>query len=128
MNWSINWCSYTISAAVARPYGAFGYGSDPFVMDNVHCTGNESHLVNCSHATIHNCYVYNTAGVNCKPPCHYDGELALVDGKSSMEGRVEICHNGLWGTVCDIGFDNVDASVICKQLGFPSQGELLMLC
>lgn len=120
--------SYFISAAVARNFAAFGAGTAPFVMDNVHCTGNESHLVNCSHLTFHNCVPVEAAGVHCNPPCLYEGELALAGGKTSMEGRVEICNNGLWGTVCDDGFDAIDASVICRQLEFPSQGELVHWC
>ena len=51
-----------------------------------------------------------------------NGDLRLTDGMTSREGRVEICLNGEWGTVCQTQFSNADAQVTCNQLGFSPFG------
>ncbi|XP_076081404.1 neurotrypsin-like isoform X1 [Mytilus galloprovincialis] len=53
-----------------------------------------------------------------------DDDLRLVDGSHSREGRLEIFHNGIWGSVCDDSFDYPDASVACRQLGFRCLSEV----
>ena len=48
------------------------------------------------------------------------GVVRLLDSSNTNRGIVEICVNNTWGTVCDNGFDNNDARVICYQLGYSS--------
>ena len=50
------------------------------------------------------------------------GAIRLVDGAHAAEGRVEVCNNNQWGTVCDNAWGIIDAGVVCRQAGFSPQG------
>ena len=59
-----------------------------------------------------------------------DGDIRLMNGTepSVREGRVEICYNNAYGSICDDFWDIVDASVVCRQLGFNrSEGNAVLL-
>ena len=56
--------------------------------------------------------------VPCTP-----GQLRLMGGSLPNEGRVEICIDIAWGTVCDDHWDNTDSTVVCQQLGYSTQGQ-----
>ncbi len=64
----------------------------------------------------------NFALNNNSAVCSTDWEMRLVNGGSSLEGRLEICLNGVWGTICDQSWDDRDAGVACSQMGYSARG------
>ena len=58
---------------------------------------------------------------NVTVPCD-EGDVRLADGTNGS-GRVEVCVDHQWGTVCDVDWDDADAKVVCRQLGFPDNSE-----
>ena len=52
--------------------------------------------------------------------------IRLVEGSSAYQGTVEVNFNGKWGSICDDSWDNNDARVVCRQLGFPDVGYVYL--
>ncbi len=100
-------------------------GSGKIALSNVQCNGNEARLVDCPSDTMvdENCTHSTDAGVLCTEleGCAINGDIRLQEG-TVYYGRVEVCYNNVWGTVCDDSWDNTDAAVACQQLGFNTTG------
>jgi hypothetical protein len=116
-----------ISGATALLRAAFGQGTGSIWLDNVQCAGTESRLADCPANTVglHNCAHSEDAGVRCGTICS-EGNIRLVNGATSMQGRVEICHSNEWGTVCDDLWDANNAIVVCRQVGLPTTSKLMI--
>ncbi|NXM87377.1 NETR protein, partial [Oenanthe oenanthe] len=127
----------------ALSWAHYGQGSGPILLDEVQCSGNELSLDQCKKSDWgqQNCDHIEDAGVSCDPftdlavvhrlflsspagccpfllPSLAEGTVRLAGGRSPSEGRVEVYYNGDWGTVCDDGWTDLGAQVVCRQLGF----------
>ena len=113
----------------------FGRGEVPIVARSFHCSSTQTPmLINCSHTGITlssglNYQSGTAAGVICQgntsapTECEH-GDIRLVGGQTSPEGRVEICVRGYWATPCASYWSITATKITCKVLGFPSNGEL----
>ncbi|XP_065110703.1 neurotrypsin [Paramisgurnus dabryanus] len=103
----------------------FGVAVGPILLDDVICTGKEPALTHCSRRgwMKHDCTHNQDVAVVCSSQRSRHGAptsvpVRLVGGENEREGRVEILIGGQWGTVCDDGWTDQDAEVVCRQLGY----------
>ncbi|CAG2230933.1 DMBT1 [Mytilus edulis] len=97
------------------PSSYFGTSTLKIMMDDIRCTGQETHIAACNFSGWgqHNCQHSKDVGISCgRTP------LRLVNGTRISSGRLEIYHNNMWGTVCNKNFDEKDATVVCRSMGF----------
>ena len=133
---------------------AFGQGVGPIWLANLTCVGGQDwYLLNCSSnipigfaENSTSCTHSDDAGVRCSLVagesylCVFaiiiilcitgctnaeQGNVRLVNGSTVLEGRVEICYNRTWGSVCDDNWGQIDANVVCRQLGFSGSGTYM---
>ena len=120
----------------------FGDDVDSTLLHNVDCFGDEDNLLHCplSYTGLcagHNAavlcqsrlilfpkkliceYLFFLSGVDTEASNCSDGELRLSGAALTNQGRLEVCVNGAWGSVCDSQgvFTTDEAKVACRQLG-----------
>jgi deleted-in-malignant-brain-tumors protein 1 len=92
-------------------------GTGPIKYSNVVCSGSEYSLSACQHSnSSDDCTHAYDVGVTCSDSFG----VRLVGSERENEGRVEVYHSDIWGTICDDFWSLADAVVVCKQLGYPT--------
>lgn len=101
---------------------AFGNLSSPTNITSIRCSGSETDILNCDIRNTGSCNSGHYASVQCSRTPITDTSFAVRLNQDpyshSFNGIVEVRVGGVWGRVCYQGWDDADASVTCKQLGF----------
>ncbi|XP_067248274.1 scavenger receptor cysteine-rich type 1 protein M130-like [Chanodichthys erythropterus] len=93
----------------------FGAGEGVVWLNRVECRGNEIHLWDCP-LSLKN-HTDCSKKYHARLTCADLETVRLVDGNSPCSGRVEILHDGQWGTVCDWNWRIDEAAVVCREMG-----------
>ena len=117
---------YISATAASALYSGFTNGVGPIWLTNVQCRGTESGLFFCPAvlSESNRCTHIEDAGVRCTGNSCTQGAIRL-QGETDNSGRVEVCYNNVWGTVCDDSWDTTNAQVACRHLGFPETGSVM---
>ena len=141
----ISYCA----GSIARYHSAFGQGNQPMILADLFCTGSEDSILDCQRNDygLQHCSAYEVAGVQCEgnynASCESlimvimsnllwldlcsDGEVRITGDTSPTIGRIEVCINSTWGTICDESWDDRAASVVCRQLGHSPHGKFVFI-
>nr|XP_042103541.1 antigen WC1.1-like isoform X5 [Ovis aries] len=112
-------CGEALNATASAHFGA---GSGPIWLDDLNCTGNESHVWRCPSRGWgqHDCRHKQDAGVICSEFL----ALRMVSEDQQCAGWLEVFYNGTWGSVCRSPMEDITVSMICRQLGCGDSGTL----
>ncbi|XP_052102367.1 scavenger receptor cysteine-rich domain superfamily protein-like isoform X2 [Mytilus californianus] len=98
---------------------AYGNLSIPFAINDVTCTGQESSLQNCTYNTDL-CHSGTYASVICTSYIPTPGSAISFQITGPGKGFISLDFAGYSGLICSEGFDNDDATVVCRQKMFAS--------
>ncbi|XP_023564346.1 antigen WC1.1-like [Octodon degus] len=112
-------CGVALNATVSSH---FGQGSGDIWLDELNCTGEETHVWKCSSQSWgqHDCWHKEDAGIICSEFL----ALRVVSEDQQCAGWLEVFYNGTWGSVCRSPMEDMTLSVICRQLGCGDSGTL----
>ena len=100
----------SVGRFVGNRYSAGPAGS--LRLDGVRCNGTENSIADCELGRWGSSHDCDRVSVSCPA-------ARLAGGTSPREGRLEVYHDGAWGTVCDDGgFTDAAARVVCYSLGY----------
>ena len=136
---------YLGAVAWSKEQIRFSEGTSPSVIGMVNCSGDEVEILDCHHIVSPPCGRFSDAGVICQGKegfntiviiryynimlnCLFNLEAGLEVGNCSegslrltggygLVGRLEICINNAWGTICHTQFKLSELEVACAQLG-----------
>ena len=110
-------------------------------MSHLECSGLEESLLQCNQRACYatGCTHFRRAGIICERKNFYSfyiavktltavctsGSIRLGD-RAKLRGRVEVCYNGSWVTICSHQWTVQEATVICSQLGYSRYGICIM--
>ncbi|XP_061167694.1 deleted in malignant brain tumors 1 protein-like [Saccostrea echinata] len=106
------------TGAIQKQSAPFGQGGGTTVLDNVICRGPEKSIAGCKHNEFakEDCSHSEDVGIVCF-------SVRLSGGSSSREGTVVVRLGNTDGSVCDDSWDNDDARVVCRMLGYHGTAE-----
>ena len=126
-------CMFCFFSAAKAITTGFTRGTSEFWLLDISCRSQDTRIRDCPSRTfglgIYSCGHSTEAGAVCAGTRCPQGTIRLQGGSDDTNnGRVEICNDDAWGTVCDSNWDNADARVVCRELGLPTAGTYCGTC